>query len=150
MVGKSTSAKLPKRSKFAITTCYKNSELFLSYDTGVDFSSRDNFPNLGSVAKVSVPVRSIIPCVHTDQGWILSESVTWSCALFVVGVSWKGARAGDKWKHSTTNSRSVCYMGSQSVVFCLLYIWHQDLCWLSVSRRQTGHTTQQIAMLYCD
>ena len=38
----------------------KTSELFLWYQTGVKFSSNNNLANLGSLAKVSVPVR-IIP-----------------------------------------------------------------------------------------
>ena len=45
------------------------------YDTGVDFSSRNNFANLGSFATVSVPVGSIIP-------WSLS-SKTRNCATLV-------------------------------------------------------------------
>ena len=38
----------------------KTSQLFLLHDTGADFSCRCNFANLGSFAKVSVPVGSII------------------------------------------------------------------------------------------
>ena len=34
----------------------KTSELFLLFNTGVDFSLRNNFANSGSFAKVSVPV----------------------------------------------------------------------------------------------
>ena len=34
----------------------KTSELFLLFNTGADFSLRNNFANLGSCAKVSVPV----------------------------------------------------------------------------------------------
>ena len=34
---------------------------FLLYDASVNFSSRNNFANLGCLAKVSVPVGSIIP-----------------------------------------------------------------------------------------
>ena len=39
----------------------KISGLFLLCNTGVDFSSRNNLANLGSFAKVSVPVQFIIP-----------------------------------------------------------------------------------------
>ena len=39
----------------------KTSELSLLYDTSVYFSSHNSFVNLGSLAKVSVPVGSIIP-----------------------------------------------------------------------------------------
>ena len=35
--------------------------LFLLHDTGVGFSSHNNFATLGSFAKVSIPVGSIIP-----------------------------------------------------------------------------------------
>ena len=45
-------AKHPKRSIVG---------LFILYRTGVGFSSRNNFANLGSFAKVSIPVQSIIP-----------------------------------------------------------------------------------------
>ena len=46
----------------------KTSILFLVYDTGADFSSRNNFSNSGSFAKVSIPLRSIIPCFnHCDK-----------------------------------------------------------------------------------
>ena len=34
----------------------KTSELFLLFNTGVDFGLRNNFANSGSFAKVSVPV----------------------------------------------------------------------------------------------
>ena len=36
----------------------KTSELFLLFNTGVDFSLRNNFANSGSFAKVSVPVHN--------------------------------------------------------------------------------------------
>ena len=39
----------------------KTSWPFLLYNTGVDFSFRNNFANVGSFAKVSVPAESIIP-----------------------------------------------------------------------------------------
>ena len=39
----------------------KTSGLFLLYDTGVGFNSRDNFANLDFFAKVSVPLQFIIP-----------------------------------------------------------------------------------------
>ena len=42
----------------------KTSGLFLLYSTGVNFSSRDNFANWGSLAKVSVPVQFIIPWLY--------------------------------------------------------------------------------------
>ena len=38
----------------------KTSGLFLLYYTGVGYNSRNNFSNLGSFAKVSVPLQSII------------------------------------------------------------------------------------------
>ena len=39
----------------------KTSEPFLLYNTGVDFSFRNNFANLGSFATVSVIVQPVIP-----------------------------------------------------------------------------------------
>ena len=36
------------------------------YDTGADFSSRNNFANLDSFAKVSDPVGFVIPCFATS------------------------------------------------------------------------------------
>ena len=39
----------------------KTSGLFLLYNTSADFSSRNNFANLGSFAKFAVPVQSLIP-----------------------------------------------------------------------------------------
>ena len=68
-------AKHPKHSKFAIyrhTT--KNSELFLLFNTGVDFSLRNNFANLGFFAKVFVLLRSIIPCSDCQLNLELSAS----------------------------------------------------------------------------
>ena len=56
-------AKHPKYSNFDITDMReKPADFFLLYDTGIDFSSHNNFFNLGSFAKVSVPVGSIAPC----------------------------------------------------------------------------------------
>ena len=37
------------------------------YDTGVDFSSHNNFANLVFFAKVSVPVKSKIPCCDAES-----------------------------------------------------------------------------------
>ena len=54
-------AKHSKRSKFAITHMWGKQVNFLLYNTGVDFISRNNFANLGSFAKFSVPVQSVIP-----------------------------------------------------------------------------------------
>ena len=51
----------------------KTGGLFLLYDTGVNFISRNNLNNLGSFAKVSVPVKSIIPCCN--QGIIVSTII---------------------------------------------------------------------------
>ena len=41
----------------------KTSGLILLYDTGAGFISGNNFANLGSFAKVSVPSMFIIPCL---------------------------------------------------------------------------------------
>ena len=45
----------------------KTSDLFLSFNTGINFSLRNNFANSGSFAKVSVPVHisnSLVKIVH--------------------------------------------------------------------------------------
>ena len=48
--------------KIAVTDMRrKTGGRFLLYGAGVNFISRNNFANLGSFAKVSVPGRSIIP-----------------------------------------------------------------------------------------
>ena len=39
----------------------KTSGPFFLYDTSVDFSSHNNFANIGSIAKVSIPVKTTIP-----------------------------------------------------------------------------------------
>ena len=51
----------PNYSKFRLTDIRENRCTFLWCRTGVDISSRNNFANLGSFAKVSVPLESIIP-----------------------------------------------------------------------------------------
>ena len=74
MVGKSTHLKVvPQQStqnaaNLPLQTCEEYQGTFLLYDTSVDFSSCNNFVNLGFFAKVSVPVQSIIPC--SNQGII--------------------------------------------------------------------------------
>ena len=62
MVGKSTHLQvIPQQStqntaNLPLQTYEKTSELFLLFNTGVDFSLCNNFDNPGSFAKVSVPV----------------------------------------------------------------------------------------------
>ena len=53
----------------------KTSELFLLFNTGVNFSSRNSFANLGSFAKISVPVGSITPSLTRIRkfGWKSSQ-----------------------------------------------------------------------------
>ena len=77
MVGTSTqftsypAEKHPKSSKFAITYMLQKPVDFFLYDTSVGFNSRHNSANLGSFAKVSVPLQSIIPCLKstTNSLW---------------------------------------------------------------------------------
>ena len=71
-------SKAPKTQQI----CYykhtrKTSELFLSYDTGVGFNSRNNFANLGSLAKISVPLQFIIPwySLYVSCGVVISTSL---------------------------------------------------------------------------
>ena len=70
MVGKSarlavSRSKAPKTQQIRhYRHTRKTSELFLLFNTGVDFSLRNNFANSGSFAKVSVPVHiynSLLP-----------------------------------------------------------------------------------------
>ena len=65
MVEKSTQLQVtlqyPKRRKFAITDMPEKPVNFLLYDTGVAFSSGNEFANFVSFVKVSVPVQLIIP-----------------------------------------------------------------------------------------
>ena len=67
MVGKSTHLQVisQKRTQNAanlpLQTCDKKQWTFLLNDTGVGFNSRNNFANLGSFAKVSVPLQFVIP-----------------------------------------------------------------------------------------
>ena len=56
----------------------RSAGLFL-YDTDVDFSSRNNFANLGFFAKVSVPVESVTPWF--DQGIMDFNSLVWKDKL---------------------------------------------------------------------
>ena len=59
---KSSRRKAPKTQQIChYEHVRKTRGLFLLHDKGVGFSSHNNFANLGSFAKVSVPVRSIIP-----------------------------------------------------------------------------------------
>ena len=62
----------------------KNNELFLLFNTGVDFSLHNNFANSGSFAKISVPVHIIIPCIYQGIIDIIPCIYTlsiWSCLL---------------------------------------------------------------------
>ena len=48
------------------------------YGTGIGFSSSNNFANLGSFAKVTVPVEPIIPCSTLTLNWsyLINEKTT--------------------------------------------------------------------------
>ena len=67
MVGKITHLQVtPQQSTQTQQICHyryarKPVNVFLWYNTNVDFICRNNFANLGSFAKVSIPVQSIIP-----------------------------------------------------------------------------------------
>ena len=70
MPGKITHLQLSpsKAGNLPLQTCDKNSKLFLLYDMGVNFQ---HLANLGSFAKVSVPMGYIILCLNIcyfDQG----------------------------------------------------------------------------------
>ena len=73
----------------------KTSGLYLLHDTGVDFSSSNNFANLDSFAKVSVTVGFIIPWTVVCLKLELSNHVytcrriTWFSTFF---VAWSSAK----------------------------------------------------------
>ena len=78
--GVAGAAKHPKHSKFAITDIQeKPVNIFLLY-----FSSRNNFSNLGFLAKVFVPVQSITPWLTVYQCWscIPSRRTTYTLMKF--------------------------------------------------------------------
>ena len=57
-----SAAKHPKHNKFATAdTREKPVDFFLLLSTGIDSISFNNFANIGSFAKVSIPGQSIIP-----------------------------------------------------------------------------------------
>ena len=58
-------SKAPKYRKFRLTHIFETNQLTsFMVPHGRQLSSRSNFANLGSFAKVSVPVASIIPCTN--------------------------------------------------------------------------------------
>ena len=56
-------SKAPKTHQIAITDMQKRPVYFFddTYQSGIDFSSRNNFANFGSLAKGSILVQSSIP-----------------------------------------------------------------------------------------
>ena len=54
-------AKHQNTANLALKTTRKFSRLFVQYHTGGGFNSHNNFANLGSFAKISILVESIIP-----------------------------------------------------------------------------------------
>ena len=65
-----SAAKHPKHSTFA----RKTSRFYILYYAGVNFNSRNTFANLGSFAKVFIPVQSIV-CVYQVTVKLISRSV---------------------------------------------------------------------------
>ena len=59
--------KHPKQQTCGYRHTTKTSGLFYWHRTGADYSSHNNFANLGSFAKVSIPVGSIIPWLQGCQ-----------------------------------------------------------------------------------
>ena len=55
--------KHPKRSKFAVTDLRQKPVDHFIVQHGRRLTSGNNFANLGSFAKVSVPLQFIIPCL---------------------------------------------------------------------------------------
>ena len=68
-------AKQQKHNNLAVTDLREKTVEF--FDDTARFNSRNNFANLGSFAKVSVPVGSIIP--WSNQG-IIDPIIPWSNA----------------------------------------------------------------------
>ena len=81
MLGKSTHLQaIPQKAPKTQQICHyrhatKTSGLSL-YDTSIGFNSRNNFANLGALAKVSAPLQFIIPCSSTGGNG--------SCVLFII------------------------------------------------------------------
>ena len=64
----------------------KTGELFLLFNTGVDFSLRNNFANSGSFAKVSVPVHNYNSFASmAAQPRVVCSSLT--CLYYPIAVS---------------------------------------------------------------
>ena len=63
----------------------KTSELFLLFNTGVDFSLRNNFANSGSFAKVSVPVHTYNSLAELTRVKVAQKederAMSWCCLL---------------------------------------------------------------------
>ena len=53
-------SKVPKHNKFSITNMQENPVDFIWHRKGIDYNFCNNFANLGSFARVSVSVESII------------------------------------------------------------------------------------------
>ena len=61
-------SKAPKNTEILpLQKCKKNQQtVFFLYGTSFDFNFRNNLKLLGSFAKVSIPVETIIPCTMVD------------------------------------------------------------------------------------
>ena len=89
-------------ANLALQTYEETSGLFLWHHTGGDFSSRNTFTNLGSFAKVSFSVETVIPwftfgyfksCAH-----IVVLSVSWQ-VLYVCGFAKERVRGRTSFTH---------------------------------------------------
>ena len=74
-------AKHPKQQNAVTDIRLKPEDFFYWRCMNAYFSSHNNFANLGSFAKVSVPVRSVIPLV---QVFLLRSCVTLGCVVLLV------------------------------------------------------------------
>ena len=72
-----------KNLNLRLQTYGKNQWAFLWYRSGIDFSSRNNFVNSGSFAKVCVPVGSII-LWSVYSNFELFASLLYSCNVGVI------------------------------------------------------------------
>ena len=74
-------AKHPKQQNAVTDIRLQPEDFFYWRCMNAYFSSHNNFANLGSFAKVSVPVRSVIPLV---QVFLLRSCVTLGCVVLLV------------------------------------------------------------------
>ena len=90
MVGKTpvyrlSCSKAPKtQEKYHYKHTRKTGELFLLFNTGVDFSLRNNFANSGSIAKVFVPVHIYNSLMHSSLAVVFLQEQQTTPAIIIL------------------------------------------------------------------